>query len=76
MSNTVRYVGEDGWNRAVFQDDNGRFYKTIELNPREGFPHASPEEQGRIFNSLHTTDGFEGEPGWPVTLENFILANA
>lgn len=73
---TVRYVGEDYWSRAVFKGDNGRFYKTTELDPHGGFPAAPREDQERTFRSLHTTDDFEGEPGWPVTLENFILANS
>lgn len=79
MSITVRYVGTDYWSRAVFQGDNGRFYKTADiLDPDGGFSNAPREEQKRIFSDLHTSepcDDVEGEPGWPVTLENFILAN-
>ena len=72
----VRFVGEDFWGRAVFKGDNGRFYKTIELNPREGFQSVPCAEQKRLFRSLHTCDGkFEGEPSSPCNLEKFVLAD-
>ena len=44
--------------RCVFKGDNGRFYKTIELDPDEGFESLSREEQIALLRSLHTTDDF------------------
>lgn len=76
----LTFAGVDGWDRVVFKGDNGRFYKTADfLEPDCGFLNAPHEEQERIFGNLHTSepyDDFEGEPGWPVTLEKFILANS
>ena len=46
---------------------------TIELDPDEGFESLSREEQIALLRSLHTTDEFDGEPGWPCKLENFIF---
>lgn len=70
---TIYFTGIDGWCRCVFKGDNGRFYKTIELDPDEGFESLSREEQIALLRSLHTTDEFDGEPGWPCKLENFIF---
>ena len=73
---TVSFAGEDRWGRAVFKGDNGRYYKTIELNPDEGFPNIPRPEQERLFSSLHTCNGvFEGEPSSPCNLEKFTLTN-
>lgn len=69
----VSYAGEDSWNRIVFMGDNGRYYKTTELNPACGFPNLPQEEQHKLFRDLHTTDDFDGEPGFPVNLEHFEL---
>lgn len=77
MNVTICYVGTDFWGRAVFQGDNGRFYKSAFLDPDEGFPNAPREEQERIFCDLRTSEPWddpEGEPGWPVELEKFTLS--
>lgn len=51
MNVTIRYVGTDFWGRAVFQGDNGRFYKTADiLDPDGGFSKAPLEEQGKRTN--------------------------
>ena len=79
MNVTIRYAGTDFWGRAAFQSDNGLFYKSMDfLDPDGGFPNAPREEQERIFCNPHTSepcDDPEGEPGWPVDLEKFTLAN-
>ncbi len=71
---TIRFLGIDGWDRCVFKGDNGEFYKTVELDPDEGFPNIPREEQIALLRTLHTTDGPDGEPGWPCKLENFIFS--
>lgn len=78
MNVAIRYIGTDFWGRAVFQGDNGRFYKTADiLDPDGGFSNAPLDEQERIFSDLHTSEPWddpEGEPGWPVELEKFTLS--
>lgn len=49
------------------------FYKTVELDPDEGFGNLSREKQVALLRSLHTTDEFDGEPGWPCIVESFIF---
>lgn len=73
---TLKFAGVDYWDRVVFKGDNGRFYKTTALAPDDGFTSLSDDEKLMLLKSLHDTDEFEGEPGWPVTLEKFILANS
>ena len=63
-------VGIDGWDRVVFKGDNGRFYKTIELVPDEGFMSLTESEQLNFLRSLHSTDDFYGEPDFPCWKEN------
>ena len=63
-------VGIDGWDRVVFKGDNGRFYKTTELVPDEGFMSLTESEQLDFLQSLCTTDEFDGEPGFPCWKEN------
>ena len=54
-------VGIDGWDRPVYQDETGNYWKDI--NCGRGLPY------------LHDTDGFGGEPGWPVEGDYEITAN-
>jgi len=62
----IKYVGEDGWCRCVFKDDNGNYYKTIALIPLDdGFKSLSVKDKLDLLRSLHTTSDFEGEPNWP-----------
>ena len=62
-------VGIDEWYRVVFKGDNGRFYKTTELVPDEGFMSLTESEQLDFLQSLHSTDCFEGEPDFPCWKE-------
>ena len=70
---TILFAGIDGWCRCVFKGDNEKFYKTVELDPDEGFKNLSCEKQVALLRSLHTTDEFDGEAGWPCKLERFIF---
>jgi len=70
---TIHFSGIDGWSRCVFKGDDGQFYKIVELDPDEGFESLPREEQVALLQSLHTTDEFDGEPGWPCKLERFIF---
>ena len=65
----LSFVGIDYWDRLVFKGDNNRFYKTVELEPREGFLSLTKEEQLDFLRDLHTTDSFDGEPGFPCWKE-------
>lgn len=42
---TLRFIGTDGWSRCVFKGDDERYYKTVELDPDEGFLKVSCTEQ-------------------------------
>ncbi len=70
---TLRFIGTDGWSRCVFKGDDERYYKTVELDPDEGFLNVSCAEQTAILQTLHTTDEPDGEPGYLCKLENFIF---
>ena len=65
----LSYIGIDGWDRVVFKGDNGRFYKTTELEPKQGFRSLTKEEQLDFLQSLHSTDCFDGEPDFPCWKE-------
>lgn len=34
---TLRFIGTDGWSRCVFKGNDENYYKTVELDPVEGF---------------------------------------
>lgn len=70
---TLRFIGTDGWSRCVFKGDDERYYKTVELDPDEGFLNVSREEQIAFLQTLHTTDEPDGEPSYLCKLENFIF---
>ena len=61
----IEFIGIDGWDRVVFQGGNGRFYKTIELEPDGGYENLSREEQVDMLRTLHTTADPDGEPDFP-----------
>ena len=72
--NTIKFIGMDEWDRAVFQSVEGQnFYKSVELMPHPYFINLSTEEKEILLNSLHTTDEPDGEPDCPVSREHFIL---
>lgn len=79
MSNTdvspiaLKFVGEDEWGRAVFKGNNGRWYKTIELLPTPPHP-LTTAEKALLLGSLHSTDGFNGEPCSPVDVSRFTIS--
>lgn len=52
---TLQFFGGEDWERAVFQGDNGHFYKTTELLPDLMGPDglsALPEEQKNLLRCL------------------------
>ena len=70
----MRVVGIVGWDRAVFILREGwQYYKSVELMPHPNFIRLSKADQEKLLNSLHSTDEFDGEPGWPVPRERFEL---
>jgi hypothetical protein len=71
---SIKFAGMDGWDRAVFILREGRqYYKSVELMPHPNFIRLSKADQEKLLNSLHSTDEFDGEPGWPVPRERFEL---
>lgn len=70
---TLRFIGTDGWSCCIFKGDDGEYYKTVELEPDEGFLNVSCAEQAAILQTLHTTDELDGEPGYLCKVENFIF---
>lgn len=69
----IRFVGIDEWCRAVFREAEGnRWFKSVELVPDQ-FPGMTDNAWEFLLHSLHTTDEFEGEPGFPVPREQFTL---
>ena len=41
--------------------------------PHPDFQNMQPEDKEVLLRTLHSTDEFEGEPGWPVPRERFEL---
>ena len=48
----LKFIGIDSWDRPVFKDQDGNYWKDVNLG--DGTP------------SLHDSDDFDGEPGWPI----------
>jgi hypothetical protein len=69
----LTYRGIDGWDRLVFSGNNGRYYKTTELVPREGFESLSMQTKFNLLTSICTTDCFDGEPDYPVWKEGMFM---
>lgn len=70
---TLRFIGIDGWSRCIFKGDDEKYYKTVELDPDEGFLNVSCTEQIALLQTLHTTNNPDGEPSYLCRLENFIF---
>ena len=70
---TLRFIGTDGWSRCVFKGNDENYYKTVELDPDEGFLKVSCTEQIALLQTLHTTDEPDGELSYLCKLENFIF---
>jgi len=59
----LKYIGIDGWNRAVYQDENNkkRLFCDIDLN--KPYDHSA---------SIYTKyKGFEGEPDYPIDKKSY-----
>jgi hypothetical protein len=58
---TLKFIGVDGWDRPVYQDESGNLWKDINLG------------DGEI--SLHSSVGneFDGEPDMPIKGEFEII---
>jgi hypothetical protein len=54
-------IGTDGWSRPVYEDEDGRIWKDVNLGSGEPYLH-------RVCN-----DDFEGEPDMPLTGEYKII---
>ena len=51
----MRFIGIDGWDRPVYQDEEGELWKDINLG------------SGRLYlHSVAPTGDFEGEPDMPL----------
>lgn len=58
-------VGEDSWSRPTYQDENGNFYKDVNMLPLWVTPQELCVSSPR--------DDFDGEPDYPVT--DFTILN-
>lgn len=58
-------VGEDSWSRPTYQDENGNFYKDVNMLPLWVTPQELCVSSPR--------DDFDGEPDYPVT--DFVILN-
>ena len=76
---TLRFIGTDGWSRCVFKGNDENYYKTVELDPVEGFLNVSCEEQIALLQTLHTTDEPDGEPltcaNWRILSSTASICN-
>lgn len=52
MTIQLNYIGEDSWNRPVYEDDKGNIFKDINLGDGE--------------LALCTVSSFDGEPDTPI----------
>lgn len=57
----LRYIGQDSWDRYVYEDQNGVVWKLLDCC----CPREVCEERGDRFYSS-TGNAYEGEPGWPM----------
>ena len=70
----VHFAGIDRFERAVFATaDGSTLYKSVELTPHLDSAAYTVEEWEGLLRTLYTTDGVEGEPGYPVPREHFLL---
>lgn len=53
----LKFIGIDGWDRAVYKDEDGMLWKDIECLP-PGSPNC------RLYDV--SDNDFDGEPGWPM----------
>jgi hypothetical protein len=59
----MKRLGTDSWDRLVFEDNQGRLWKDVNLGRHPTQPY------------LHDCDGeFDGEPGFPIE-EEFVIVN-
>lgn len=69
----IKFVVIDEWDRLVFKGSNGRYYKTIAIDPYEGFFSISDEEQKYIIGTLHTVEDIDDQPVWPVKFKTVVF---
>ena len=55
-------AGEDSWNRQVYQDENGNYYKDINI---------FSDEQPKVLHTSCPRKDFEGEPDCEIT--DFVI---
>ena len=63
----IKYVGTDWFGRAVFKTAAGKYYKSVET-ANISLIDGEVINKFEIVTSLHDTDGFDGEPGFPLDL--------
>lgn len=57
------YVGTDDWDRPVYMDNDGKFWKDVNLGKRTPYLHKSADNT------------FDGEPDYPINCEYTIVSN-
>lgn len=63
----IKYVGTDWFGRAVFKTAAGKYYKSVET-ANISLIDGEVLNKFEIVTSLHDTDSFDGEPGFPLKL--------
>ena len=58
----MRFIGIDGWDRPVYQDEDGELWKDINLGSGRPYLH-----------SVAPNGDFDGEPDMPITVEFEII---
>lgn len=66
----LTFIGIDGWDRAVFKSEDGNFHKSV-FPLYEGEEVVSADKWDAWLENMHTTDSFDGEPGYPVPRASF-----
>jgi hypothetical protein len=57
----LKFIGVDDWDRPVYQDESGKFWKDVNLGSGTPHLHSSADNE------------FDGEPDMPITGEYEII---
>lgn len=67
----LRFYGVDGWDRPIFVDYFGDYYKSVVLILQSDPKTWDMETWNTYLDALHTTDGPDGEPGYRIDKNSF-----
>lgn len=61
----LKRIGKDSWDRPTYKDENGNYYKDVDLSPLGVTP--------KVLHISSPCNDIDGEPDFPVT--NFVILN-